>query len=156
MLSLKRCQKETRGLLKYISLYLEREHKNTLLKCCHQTDSSMYGANIWTWTSKENPNNIFRLQKRVARIILDAESGSCSLPLFKTLNWFPFHQDAYVNKCTYILKRTLGKTPEYLKSMLQLNSYVKSRSTRFSKLNLRCSIYNYSTEEVWRGANVLD
>ena len=41
---------------------------------------------------------------------------------------------------------TVGKTPEYLKSMLQLNFDVHFRNTRFGKLNLRCPIYNNFTE----------
>ena len=83
----------------------------------------LYSVNIWTSTCKDNLNNIFRLHKRAARIILDTNPPSRSLPLFNTLNWLPFYQDAYVNRCMLILKRTFGKVPEYLKSMLRLNFY---------------------------------
>ena len=144
MLSLKRCQKE----LTYwnISVHTsKRDHKkiyyNAVIK-----PGILYSANIRTSSCKENLNNIFRLQKRAARIILDTESRSHSLPLFNTLNLLPFYQDIYVNRCTLILKRTLSKTPEYLKSMLQLNSDVHSSNTHFSKLNLCCPMYNNSTE----------
>ena len=133
------------GLLKYISPYLKSDHKKTYYNAIIKP-VLLYGANIWTSTSKENLNNILRLQKRAARIILDAEPRSRTLPLFNTLNWLPFYQEAYVNRCTLILKRTLNKVPEYRKSLLQLNSDVHSRNTRYSNLNLRCPIYNNSTE----------
>ena len=97
---------------------------------------------------KQNLIIIFRLQKRAARIILDANLRSRSLPLFNTWNWLPFFKDAFVNRCTLTLKRTLGKALEYLKSMFQLHSDIHSDNwnTRFSKLNLGCPIYNNSTE----------
>ena len=125
------------GQLKYISPYLKRDHK----KICYNAvikPALLYCTKIWTSASKENLNNIFTRQKRAARIIpRDASPHSRPLPLFNTLNWLPFYQDAYVNTCTLILKRTLGKAPDYLKSVLQFNSDVHSRNTRFSKLNLR-------------------
>ena len=119
------------GLLKYISPYLKSDHKKTYYNAIIKP-VLLYGANIWTSTSKENLNtcNIFRLQKRAARIILDAEPRLRTLPLFNTLNWLPFYQEAYINRCTLILKRTLNKVPEYLKYLLQLNSDVHSRNTR--------------------------
>ncbi len=65
---------------------------------------------------------------------------------FNTLNRLPSFKDTYVNRCTLTLKRTLWKAPEYLKSMFQMNSDVHCWNTPFSKLNIRCTIYNNSTE----------
>ena len=101
----------------------------------------LYGASIWTSTSKENLNNIFRLQKRAVRIILDANLRSRSLSLFNTLNWLPFYQDAFVNRCTLIRKSTW--IPEIYASTefwCPLHKYT------FQQTNLRRPIYNNSTE----------
>ena len=76
------------GLLKYTSPYLKSDHKNTYYNAIIKP-VLLYGANIWTSTSKENLNNILRLQKRAARIILDAEPRSRTLPLFNALNCLP-------------------------------------------------------------------
>ena len=91
----------------------------------------LYGANIWTSTSKGNINSIFKLQKRAARIILDAEPRSRSVPLFNLLNWIPFYHESYAIRRCLLLKRILGKTPVYLKQMLKLNSDTHNRSTCF-------------------------
>ena len=45
-----------------------------------------------------------------------------------------------------LLKRTLGKTPVYLKQMLKLNSDTHNRSTRFCNLNFSCLLYKNETE----------
>ena len=106
----------------------------------------LYGANIWTSTSKGNINRIFKLQKRAARISLDAESRSRSVPLFNSLNWIPFYHESYAIRCSLLLKRILGKTPVYLKQMLKLNSDTHNRNTRFSNLNFNCPRYKNETE----------
>ena len=106
----------------------------------------LYGANIWTSTSKGNINRIFKLQKRAARISLDAESRSRSVPLFNSLNWIPFYHESYALRCSLLLKRILGKTPVYLKQMLKLNSDTHIRNTRFSNLNFNCPRYKNETE----------
>ena len=97
-----------------------------------------YGANIWTSTSKGNINSIFKLQKRVARNILDAEPRSRSVPLFNSLNWIPFYHESYAIRCSLLLKRILGRTPVYLKQTLKLNSDAHNRRTHFSNLNFNC------------------
>ena len=106
----------------------------------------LYGANIWTSTSKGNINSIFKLQKRAARIILDAEPRSRSVSLFNLLNWIPFYHESYAIRCSLLLKRILGMTPVYLKQMLKLNSDTHNRSTRFSNLNFNCPRYKNETE----------
>ena len=105
-----------------------------------------HSANIWTSTSKGNINSIFKLQKRAARIILDAEPRSRSVPPFNSFNWIPFYHKSYAIRCSLLLMRILGKTPVYLKQMLKLNSDTHNRSTRFSNLNFNCPRYKNETE----------
>ena len=69
------------GLLCHISPYLKRNQRDiyysTIIK-----PVMLYGSTIWTSCSKEK---ILRLQKRAARIILDAERTAPSIDLFNTL-----------------------------------------------------------------------
>ena len=125
------------GPLKLISPYLKRSQREIYYKAVIKP-VILYGANIWTSTSKRNINRIFKLQKRAARIISDAEPRSRSVPLFNTLNWIPFYHESYAIRCSLLLKRILGKTPVYLKQMLKLNSDTHNRNTRFSNLNFNC------------------
>jgi len=80
------------GLLRHISPYLK----------CNQCDiyystsikpEILYGSTIWTSCSKENLLKVLRLQKRAARIILDAERTAPSVDLLNTLNWVPFYAE---------------------------------------------------------------
>ena len=46
----------------------------------------LYGATIWANTSTGNVNKILKLQKRAARIILEADAWCNSVALFQQLN----------------------------------------------------------------------
>ena len=127
------------------SPYLKRNQREIYCKAVIKP-VILYGANIWTSTSKGNINSIFKLWKRAARIILDAEPRSRLVPLFNSLNWIPFYHESYAIRCSLLLKRILGKTPIDLKQMLKLNSDTYNRSTRFSNLNSNCPRYKYETE----------
>ena len=85
-----------------------------------------------------NKENLLRLQKRAAKIILDAEKTAPSVGLFNTLKWVPFYAESYVNRCVLIYKRLNGNTPEYINDLLIRNSATHNRSTRFCNINLMC------------------
>ena len=106
----------------------------------------LYGSTIWTSCSKENLLKILRLQKRAARIILDAERTAPSIDLFNTLKWVPFYAESYVNRCAVTYKRLNGNTPEYINDLLIRNSDTHNRSTRFCNINLMCPRFKRSTE----------
>ena len=53
-----------------------------------------YGSMIWTSCSQENLSKVLRLQKRVARIILDAKRTTPSVGLFNSLKWIPFYAES--------------------------------------------------------------
>ena len=57
----------------------------------------LYGSMIWTSCSKVNFLKVLRLQKRAARIILDAERTVPSVGFFNTLKWVPFYDESYVD-----------------------------------------------------------
>ena len=106
----------------------------------------LYGSSIWTSCSKENLQKLLRLQKRAARIILNAEKTATSVHLFNTLNWIPFYAESYVNPCTLTYKRLNGNTPEYINDLLTKNSDIHNRTTRYCNLNLSCPRYKRCTE----------
>ena len=91
-----------------------------------------YCCSIWGNCSKENINIIVKLQKRAARLILDADFFTPSANLFKELIWIPFsnivkyHQVSLVYKCIHKI------SPEYLHDMFS----IKLDSKRY---NLRSS-----------------
>ena len=81
----------------------------------------LYGSSVWVSTSVDNLNKVFRLQKRAARVILNADTRANSVGLFKQLNWLPFFHEAKINKCVLIHKRLNGNCPDYMSECLKLN-----------------------------------
>ena len=133
------------GLLCHKSPYLKRNQRDiyysTIIK-----PVMLFGSTIWTSCSKENLLKVLRLQKRAARIILDAETTAPSVGLFNTLEWVPFYAESYVNRCALTYKRLNGNTPEYMNDLLIRNSDTHNRSTRFCNINLMCPRFKRSTE----------
>ena len=74
-----------------MSPFLKRSHKvlyyDAVLK-----PPFLYGSSVWSSTSKANLDNILRLQKSAARVILNAPFNLRSVDLFNTLNWIPFYR----------------------------------------------------------------
>ena len=68
---------------------------------------------------KYSLNRVLKLQKRAARIILNADSQASSVKLFNKLKWIPFYEQAKIAKCCIIYKRLQGHVPAYLKSLLE-------------------------------------
>ena len=79
-----------------------------------------------------------RMQKRAACIILAAQRTSRTVTLFNKLNWIPFYNEAYINRCALAYKRINGTLPDYMNTSLKKNSDVHSRNTRNCNLNLLC------------------
>ena len=67
------CQKLAKciGLLRHISPYLKRNQRDILYSTIIKP-VMLYGSTIWTSCSKKNILKVLRLQKRAARIVLDA------------------------------------------------------------------------------------
>ena len=93
--------------------------------------SFLYGSSAWSSTSKANLDSILRVQKRTARVILNAPVNSRSVDLFNTLNWIPFYRESHINQCALIYKKLKGNTPNYLNELLIINSSIHTRNTRY-------------------------
>ena len=95
----------------------------------------LYESAVWTITSKENLNRVLKLQNRVTQVILDLDTSTRSVDMFKQLNWIPYYDEVKILKGTTAYKRINSESPGYLTNMLKLNSSVNSRVTRYSNLN---------------------
>ena len=89
-------------------------------------------------TSVDNLNKVFRLQKRAARVILNADTRANSVDLFRELNWLTFLLKAKINQCALVYKRLNGVCPDYMLELLKRNIDIRSteRQSRYGSLNL--------------------
>ena len=71
--------------------------------------------------SSENLERVFKLQKRAARVILDADTRERSAKLFKELNWLPLHDEIKIQRCCVIHNRVFGQSTQYMEQMLVRN-----------------------------------
>ena len=86
-----------------------------------------YCCVVWGNTSKENLDRIHRIQKRAARLILDADYKAPSLPLFIKLNWLPIYERIKYFHCL---------APSYLQDLVTPFNTVHNFDTRGSGDNL--------------------
>ena len=98
----------------------------------------LYASTVWTSCSAENLQRVFKLQKRTARVILNADTKANSVQLFRALDWVPFYHDANVNRLSMVYKRLSGDCTPFLSDMLIRNADINERSSRHGLLNLVC------------------
>ena len=104
---------------------------------------------MWVSTSVDNLNKVFRLQKRAARVILNADTRANSVNLFRELNWLPFFHEAKIDQCALLVyKRLNGVYPDYVLELLKRNIDIRSteRQSRYGSLNLICPKYKRESE----------
>ena len=53
---------------------------------------------VWSSCDEHCLNRVLKVQKRAARIILDADSQASSVKLFNNLKWVPFYEHAKIAK----------------------------------------------------------
>jgi hypothetical protein len=130
------------GILNKIKSYLPRSERvlyyNSMIK-----PLILYGSVSWSGCcSKEYINMIFKLQKRCARVILDAHPRHSSIDLFNTLGWVPFYVEADVKRCLVAYKRSADTCPDYIKDLLILNGDQHKRNTRSALYTILPPMYN--------------
>ena len=106
----------------------------------------LYLSPIWSSCNKELLERVLRMQKRAARIILDAERTTRTLTMFNELNWIPFFIEAYISRGSIAFKRIEGTTPDYINTILKTNPEIRNWSTRFANLNFHCPVFKKNTE----------
>ena len=94
---------------------------------------------------------IDKLQKRAARVILDANIRDRSIELFRRLDWLPFKDEVNLQRCSLIFRRIRNEDdcPGYITKLLPRNSDLRSdsRASRYGRFNLPCPFYNRETEK---------
>ena len=105
-----------------------------------------YVSSIWTSCHKENLSRVFKLQKRAARVISNANNQASRVKLFNSLQWLPCYEEVKIAKCCVVYKRIKGEVPLYIEDSLRLNSQQHSRVTRYSNINCICPKFNGVTE----------
>ena len=145
----KLCKKLTQriSVLKNIRRHLPLDRRilyyNATIK-----QTMMYGSSVWVFTSVDNINKVFRLQKRATRVILNADNRANSADLFKELNWLPFLHEAKINQCALVYKRLNWVCPNYMLELLKQNIDICSteRQSRYGSLNLIYPRYERESE----------
>ena len=89
---------------------------------------------------------VFQLLKRASRVILEADTRSNSVKLFKKLAWLPFYDEVKLIESTLVFKRLQGSCPAYMYDLLKFNADLHTRTGRYNKLNLACPRFNRETE----------
>ena len=135
------------GLLKHISPYLKQHQRETFYTGVIKP-TLMYGSVVWDSCNIECHQQLLKLQKRAARIILDADKRTPSIELFNKLNWLPLSKQSLIKRTSITIKRVNSNhfIPEYLRSMLVRNSDIHTRNTRFNNMNMVCPKYIRETE----------
>ena len=118
-----------------------------------------YCCTIWGETTNTNLDKLFKLQKRAARIILDAQHDSPSKPLFKELGWLTLHNRIKYHRGVLMYKCINNIAPNYLSEMFKscYDSTVYSlRSTKSNRLfiqrpntNFMKRTFQYSGTLLW-------
>jgi len=133
------------GILKRIKCCLPLKHRlfyyNTMIRPIID-----YVSVVWTSCDKHTLIHVLKLQKRAARVILDANRQANSVKLFNKLNWIPFSKQAKLTKCCIIYKHLQGHVPIYLKSLLKLTSEIHSHQTRHANFNIVRPVVKQQTE----------
>ena len=84
----------------------------------------LYGSSAWCTASEENVNRVSKLQKRAARVILDADIGERSELLFRRLDWLPLKEELNLKRTCLIFRciNHENNCPSYKMELLTRNS----------------------------------
>lgn len=119
---------------------------------------------IWSRTSALNTNQLLKLQKRAARIILRADIMTPSKHMFKDLQWLSFPQRVLCNTCLLIYKLLNGLAPEYLSQLFNKTSEMHSRNLRsvdndelrvhFARTNYFATSFSVEADKQWNALSI--
>ena len=98
------------SLLKQLSLYIPVEAQKLYYQG-YILPLIDYGSCTWGTTSKANIERISKLQKRAARIILNADFDTASSEMFNTLSWQTVIKRHNYNKAVLVYKALNNLTP---------------------------------------------
>ena len=109
----------------------------------------MYGPTVWSACSRENLERVLRLQKRAARVILDADMRANSVELFKKQKWLPFFCEVKIQMCVLVHKHLYGECPAYIKETLTVNPDIHNRLSPYGSINIVYIYVGIFSIETW-------
>ena len=80
-----------------------------------------YCCSIWDSTSQENINTIVKLQKRAARLILNADFSTPSAILFQESKWISYSDIVKFHQLSLVFKCIIKIAPIYLQDLFHRN-----------------------------------
>ena len=89
-----------------------------------------YGCIIWGRCTTTNINRLVKLQKRAARIILQADFYTPSQSMFSELKWLSFPKRVQYHTYIMMYKVLNGMTPEYITDLFKKTSVAHNRQLR--------------------------
>ena len=109
------------SLLKHIIFYIDNDMKN-LFYNSYILPVFDYCCTIWGKDNKRYINKIYKLQKRVAKIILNKPLRSPTIGLLKELNWLSFSDRCKYHAGVLVFKALNNMAPNYLSELLTLSN----------------------------------
>ena len=103
-----------------------------------------YGSSTWGTTSRSNLERLSRLQKRAARIILNAPDDTASSDMFNALGWPTIEKRHSYNKAVLKYKALNNLTPLYISELLIPRSETHNRTLR-STFNCSLAVHRSKT-----------
>ena len=87
-----------------------------------------YCSSVWGICSKENQTKIIKIQKKAARLLLEAETVyiislleapplTSSKQMFQQLKWLPFNEIVKFKQVSFVYKAVNGNAPQYIQTM---------------------------------------
>ena len=116
-----------------------------------------YCVSVWASCNVGLLDDIFKVQKRRAHLILDAPFQARTLPLFYKLGWLPIN-DICIERRLILFKKILdGRAPNYLSEKLLSLKYCKFYDTRsrmpyrlpIPRTNCRKRMFFYNALQLW-------
>ena len=96
--------------MKQLAQYVPENIQKLSIKVISPTPLIDYGSNIWGATSNKNVERLNKLQKRAARIILNADYMTPSADMFKSLGWMSVTNRLKYNEVAFTYKAINGLT----------------------------------------------
>ena len=89
-----------------------------------------YCCTVWGNCTVDNLQRVLRLQKRCARLILDADTHENSVKLFNKLDWLPINDMIRIKKLCMLHKINQGHCPAYFNNNIECISNTHNYNTR--------------------------
>lgn len=133
-------------------------HTRKLFYNAYILPSLNYCLTIWGNAPGAGIERVFKLQKRAARIILDAAPDAPSQPLVVKLDWLTIYELIDFHKYILLYKTLHGMTPDYLRDSFEFISsknYVLRSESNYDltlpkyRTNLFKNSFQYSGVNLW-------